>query len=469
MPSLLLIEDEDTLAKNVQRYLARQGWDVELAGTAESGLAQLAKLQPDVVVLDFQLPGMDGRAALATIRERDPDARVVMVTGQSSVQLAVDAMKAGAADFLPKPLVLADLKRVLDKLAGEGRMRKALAYYHARDQGCMSQILGESPAMIELKERIRLVLRAEAGDTGGPAPAILITGETGSGKEMIARACHSESRRKDGPFIEINCAAIPANLLEAELFGYEKGAFTGANERKIGLIEAADGGTLFLDEIGEADASTQAKLLKVIEEQRIRRVGSVQERRVDVRMIAATNQLLEERAREGKFRPDLLYRLRVIELKVPPLRARGEDILLLANRFLGEFAKRYGKPGLAFTPAALDRLTRHDWPGNVRELRNLIEQAVLLARGATIDYSDLGLPAVETCSAAAAPEPEAPQVTLELAQVERDLLRQALERTAWNVTQAARILGITRDTLRSRIEKHGLARPAEPSAPVVNA
>jgi two-component system, NtrC family, response regulator AtoC len=462
MPSLLLIEDEDTLAKNVQRYLARQGWDVELAGTAEAGLAQLAKVQPDVVVLDFQLPGMDGLAALATIRERDPDARIVMVTGQGSVQLAVDAMKAGAADFLPKPLVLADLKRVLDRLTGEGRMRKALAYYHARDQGCMSQIVGESAPMRDLKERIRMVMRAEAGDTGGPAPAILITGETGAGKEMVARACHSESRRKDGPFIEINCAAIPANLLEAELFGYERGAFTGANERKIGLIEAADGGTLFLDEIGEADAATQAKLLKVLEEQRIRRVGSIQERRVDVRVIAATNQLLEERAKDGRFRPDLLYRLRVIELKVPPLRARGEDIILLANRFIEEFARRYGKPGLAFTPAALDRLTRHDWPGNVRELRNLVEQAVLLARGTSIDYSDLGLPAAEARSRAAPePEPEAPQETLELAQMERDLLRQALERTGWNVTQAARILGITRDTLRYRIDKHGLARPSD--------
>jgi two-component system, NtrC family, response regulator AtoC len=460
MPSLLLIEDEDTLAKNVQRYLARHGWDVELAGTAENGLAQLAKLQPDVVVLDFQLPGMDGLVALATIRERDPDARVVMITGQGSVQLAVDAMKAGAADFLPKPLVLADLKRILDKLTGEGRMRNALAYYRSRDQGCLPKITGESAPMLELKERIRLVLRAEAGDTGGPAPAILVTGETGSGKELVARACHAESRRRDGPFIEINCAAIPANLLEAELFGYERGAFTGAAERKIGLIEAADGGTLFLDEIGEADAATQAKLLKVVEEQRIRRVGSVQERRVDVRVIAATNQLLEGRAREGRFRPDLLYRLRVIELKVPPLRARGADIILLANRFLEEFAKRYGKSGISFTPAALDRLTRHDWPGNVRELRNLIEQSVMLARSASIDYSDLGLPAVETC-ARAAPEAEAPQETLELAQVERDLLRQALERTGWNVTQAARILGITRDTLRYRIEKHGLARPPD--------
>jgi DNA-binding NtrC family response regulator len=460
VPTLLLIEDEAMLAKNVQRYLERYGWDVAVTGTAEEGLARFAQVQPDVIVLDFQLPGMDGLAALATIRERDPEARVVMVTGQGSVQLAVDAMKTGAADFLPKPLVLADLKRVLERITGEGRMRTALAYYRSREKGCLAEIVGESPPMTELKDRIRRVMSAEAGGTGeAKAPAILITGETGAGKELVARACHFESRRRDGPFVELNCAAIPANLLEAELFGYERGAFTGATERKIGLIEAADGGTLFLDEVGEADAATQAKLLKAIEEQRIRRVGSVQERRVNVRIIAATNQPLEERVREGRFRADLLYRLRVIRLEVPPLRARGTDIILLANRFLEEVGRRYGKPALTFTAAALDALTRHDWPGNVRELRNVIEQIVLLARHDTVDYADLGLPA-PSAGMCAPPEGEPPQETLELAQVERDLVRQALERTGWNVTRAARILGITRDTLRYRIDKHGLTRPS---------
>src|SRR5471032_3374156 len=456
MASLILIEDEETLAKNVQRYLARFGWDVEIAESPERGLERVALTQPDAVVLDFQLPGMDGLAALAAIRKSDPDARVVMVTGQGTVQRAVDAMKAGATDFLPKPLVLADLKRVLDRLLGEGRMRKALAYYRSREESDSARITGDSPAMAALRERIHLVMQAEAGDTGGPAPAILITGETGTGKQLVARACHFDSLRRDAAFIEVNCAAIPANLLEAELFGYERGAFTGATDRKIGLIEAADGGTLFLDEIGEADAATQAKLLKVLEDQRIRRVGSVQERRVDVRVIAATNQPLEELAKQGRFRSDLLYRLRVIELKVPPLRARGADVILLAKRFLDGFARRYGKGARAFSPGALDALARHEWPGNVRELRNVIEQAVLLAHAEMIEAADLGLPRIDEVHG----QQIAPlEDTFELAKVERDLVRQALERSQWNITGAARMLGVTRDTLLYRMEKHRLERP----------
>jgi two-component system response regulator AtoC len=456
MPILLLIEDEATLAKNVERYLERHGWDVEIAGSAEEGLARVASVQPDVVVLDFQLPGMDGLAALATIRERDPQARVVMLTGHGSIKLAVDAMKAGAADFLSKPVVLADLKRVLDRLAGEGRMRNELAYYHKREAGGLEQIAGESAPILELKGRIRRLVEAEAGDSGGPAPCILITGETGSGKELVARACHYESRRRDGPFMEVNCAAIPANLLESELFGYERGAFTGARERKVGLIEAADGGTLFLDEIGEADAATQAKLLKVLEDRRIRRLGGLQERHVDVRVIAATNQLLEQRAQEGRFRADLLYRLRVVQLEVPPLRERGGDAILLAGQFLGQFARRYGKPGLSFAPSALEAIARHDWPGNVRELRNLIERTVLLAQGGAISAAELALPAAG--AAQARPPTGFAGMGLALEEVERDLVRNALERTGWNVTHAARILGITRDTLRYRMEKHGLRR-----------
>jgi len=456
MPTLLLIEDEETFARNVQRYLERYAWDVTLAGTAEEGLRRLAEVGPDVVVIDFQLPGMDGLAAIGTIRERDPNARVIMLTGQGNVQIAVDAMKAGAADFLSKPVSLPDLKRVLDKVAGEGRMRNALAYYRSRDASGLEQILGESPQIAALKDRIRRVMQAEANDSGGPAPSILINGETGTGKELVARACHSESRRRDAPFVEVNCAAIPANLLEAELFGYERGAFTDARERKTGLIEAADGGTLFLDEIGEADASTQAKLLKVLEDQRIRRLGAVIERRVNVRVITATNRDLEREAREGRFRPDLFYRLRVIHLQVPPLRARTGDARLLAQRFLAQFAKRYGKGDLAFTPAALAAIDRHGWPGNVRELRNLAEQCVLLARAPHIDVDDLGLlPVAAEVPAAGAAGLE----TLDLPQIERATVLQALERTDWNVTQAARVLGISRDTLRYRIEKHGLARP----------
>jgi transcriptional regulator with PAS, ATPase and Fis domain len=293
---------------------------------------------------------------------------------------------------------------------------------------------------------------------GGPPPSILITGETGCGKELVARACHYESPRRDGPFIEVNCAAIPAHLLESELFGHERGAFTDARERKIGLIEAADGGTLFLDEIGEADLAIQAKLLKVLEDQRIRRLGSVQERRVDVRVIAATNQLLEQRVEEGRFRADLLYRLRVIHFIVPPLRARGADIQLLAACFVEQFGRRYGKPALAFTPAALDALSTYSWPGNVRELRNFIEQTVLLAPHERIDATDLSLPQMAPLAAMdATPHGKG---GMELASMELDLIRQALEKTGWNITQAARMLGISRDTLRYRMDKHSLTREA---------
>jgi two-component system, NtrC family, response regulator AtoC len=271
----------------------------------------------------------------------------------------------------------------------------------------------------------------------------------------VARACHSESRRRDAPFIEVNCAAIPANLLEAELFGYERGAFTDAKERKSGLIEAADGGTLFLDEIGEADASTQAKLLKVLEDQRVRRLGAVVEKRVDVRVITATNRDLEQLVKDGRFRADLLYRLRVIRLQVPPLRARAGDAKLLAEAFLGQFSKRYNKPGLRFSPEAIDLINKYAWPGNVRELRNVVEQTVLLARTVELDVEDLGLNISDTVYEL----PPSAEQNLELPQMERAAVLQALERTDWNVTQAARVLGISRDTLRYRIEKHGLARP----------
>jgi two-component system, NtrC family, response regulator AtoC len=457
MPTLFLIEDEATLAKNIARYLERHGWDVESATTAEEALARIPAIGPDVILLDFNLPSMDGLAAVAALRERDPQARIVMLTGHANVQLAVDAMKAGASDFIAKPVVLADLQRVLDKLADEGRLRKEIAYYHARDAGGVDDLIGECPELLALKASIRRVVQVVSTE-GGPPPSILITGETGCGKELVARACHFESPRRNGPFIEVNCAAIPGNLLESELFGHERGAFTDAKDRKVGLIEAANGGTLFLDEIGEADLSVQAKLLKVLEDQRIRRLGSVQERHVAVRVIAATNQMLEQRVQEGRFRADLLYRLRVIHFQVPPLRSRGADIQLLATRFIEQFGRRYGKPQLAFTPAALEALGTHTWPGNVRELRNFIEQAVLLAQHDRIDVDDLSLPRtlapMEPALLADAPD------GIELASVEHGLIRRALERSEWNITQAARLLGISRDTLRYRMERHRISREA---------
>ena len=459
MARLLLIEDEETLAKNIARFLEHSGWDVEIAGTAEDGLKRVAALAPDVILLDFSLPRMDGLAALSILRERDPRSRIVMLTGQGSVELAVDAMKAGAVDFLAKPVVLAQLKLVLDKLVKEVRLRNEVVYCQGRDAGGCAALIGQSPVLTALKDRLRRVVRVESTD-GSPPPSLLITGETGSGKELVARACHDESPRRGGPFIEVNCAAIPANLLESELFGHERGAFTDARERKIGLIEAADGGTLFLDEIGEMDLALQAKLLKVLDDHRIRRLGGLQERRVDVRVIAATNQVLAERVEQGRFRADLLHRLRVIALSVPALRERGADIGLLAAHFLEQFGRRYGKPALALTAAAQAALCAHDWPGNVRELRNTIEQAVLTARDEGIDAEDLLLPkAQEACRPFAPHGAVSECAVIPLASMERELITQGLHKSGWNITRAAGLLGISRDTLRYRMERYQLLRP----------
>jgi DNA-binding NtrC family response regulator len=461
MPSLFLIEDEATFAKNVASYLSRYGWDVEIAANAEDALARIPAVGPDVIVLDFNLPGMNGLEAIAVLRERDPEARIVMLTGHASVQLAVDAMKAGTADFLPKPVALAELRALVDRLASHGRARKELAYYHQRDAEGLDKLIGECAAIVDLKRRVRSVVQSEPVTSDAPPPSILIIGETGTGKEIVARACHVESRRRDQPFVEVNCASIPANLLESELFGHERGAFTDARERKTGLFEAADGGSIFLDEIGEADLAVQAKLLKVLEDQRIRRVGSLVERRVDVRIIAATNRDLESRVQQGSFRADLLYRLRVILLALPPLRSRGDDVQLLATAFLRKAAKRYAKPGLVFSTEALEKLLRYPWPGNVREMRNVLEQTVLLAAEKTVRADDIVLPDVAPDSSTA---PTGSNEGIELAAVERDMIRKALDNCGRNVTQAARQLGISRDTLRYRMEKHGLTR-SEGAAP----
>ena len=451
--TVLIIEDETTLAKNMSAYLARYGFDPVGATTAEDGLAEAERTRPDIVLLDFHLPGMDGTTALAALRSALPGVPVIMITGHGTVELAVDAMKAGAYDFLTKPVSLAKLRLLLERALGEGRREQALSYYQSRDAraGGLDSLIGDSLPMRQLRARITQLVDAERGLRDADAPAVLITGETGTGKELAARALHFGGARAAQPFVEINCAAIPAQLLESELFGHERGAFTDARERKIGLVETASGGTLFLDEIGDLDLGLQAKLLKLLEEKTVRRIGNVREQKVDVRIVAATHQPLEERVREGRFRADLYYRLRIVELAMPALRERGDDVLRLAEHFLALHAARYGRPPLQLGADARMRLLRHAWPGNVRELRNLMEQAVLLCPGPEL-APDL-LPLAPAPAAVDLPRAEA-GATLET--VERTMLVEALRQTGWNVTQAARLLGISRDTLRYRIDKHRL-------------
>lgn len=461
--AILIIEDEAVLAKNIRIYFERAGYEVRAAHSAEEGLRQLDIFKPDLVLLDYQLPGMNGIEMLTELRRIDPAIQVVMITGQGSVDLAVEAMKLGAADFLTKPVILEKMRLLVEKLFSKEQTEQVLSYYRNRDsRDCgIGQLIGESKPMLDLKATLRRLLAAEAALGDDEPPAVLITGETGSGKEVLARALHYEGPRSAGPFIELNCGTIPAQLLESELFGYERGAFTDAKEKKIGLIQAADGGTLFLDEIGDMALALQVKLLKLLEEKIVRPLGSVRDHKVNVRIVAATHQPLEQFIADGRFRSDLYFRLRIVQLRLPPLRERGDDILLLARHFLAQQSARYGKRDLHFAPDAKAALLRHQWRGNVRELRNLIEQTVLLASQPVIHAEHMAffvMPDQIGGTGSETVPQESASTGLHLDEVEHDLIVKALETSSWNVTKAARLLGISRDTLRYRMEKHHLNR-----------
>jgi two-component system response regulator AtoC len=468
--AVLIIEDEPILAKNIKAYLARYGYESKLAFSGEEGLAAMSSFQPGVVLLDYHLPNLNGLQVLEQLRNRDPGVKVIMITGHGSVEVAVQAMKAGACNYLSKPVVLCELKLLLDKAIEGEKLERNYGYLRekeARSHG-LDQLAGESAPMVELKESLRRLIAGEYSLADNDTPSVLIMGETGTGKELVARALHFEGQRRSQPFIEINCAAMPAHLLEAELFGYERGAFTDAKARKPGLVEAAEGGTLFLDEIGEAELSFQSKLLKVLEEKKVRRLGGLREIPINFRVIAATNQDLERRVYEGKFRSDLYFRLRMMPLYVPPLRERGQDVLLLARNFLKLHGARYRKPGLFLTSRAELALLAWPWPGNVRELRNTLEHVVLMAQADAIDDGQLAMlkssgslhkEAAASALSSAVTRPVSgnpPTDGLNLEKLERECLMRALHNTAWNVTQAAKLLGLSRDTLRYRMEKHGL-------------
>jgi DNA-binding NtrC family response regulator len=443
----------------------RDGYEVRIATEARAAMAEFDTFRPAIVLLDYNLPGTNGLEILAQMKAKDPKVPVVMLTGHGNVDIAVQAMKSGAADYLSKPVALGEVKMMIDRVAQRERIDSTLAYYQKRDarSSGLEALLGDCVPMRELKTRVEQIIAAEHSLTDNNAPAVLIMGETGTGKELVARALHFSGVRAARPFVEINCASIPANLLEAELFGYERGAFTDAKERKPGLVEAAESGTLFLDEIGEIDVAVQVKLLKLLEEKRLRRLGGIREQHVNVRIVAATNRNIEAMVRDGTFRADLYYRLRIVQVIAPPLRERDTDILLLARHFLASQGARYGRRGLTLTPDAERVLRSHQWPGNVRELRNAIEQAVLLTTGSEIAAVQFPFCDALADQASFAPADQAagntPAVTSEpfdLSGAERELLLKALMRTGWNVTRAAKLLGLSRDTLRYRIERHGI-------------
>ncbi len=467
--TVLIVDDEQTLARSAKAFLADHGYDAEVATSGEKAMELLENLQPDVVFADVRLPGMSGLDLLKRIREFDPVIPVIMVTAYGSIEGAVEAVKLGAFDYVKKPVDLEELKLLADRARENRLLRQELSYYRrraTRDVG-FPAMLGESPVIRAVLERARQIAALDE------APPVLLTGETGTGKGLLARAIHASGPRAMKPFIEVNCTALPATLMEAELFGYERGAFTDAKESKPGLVEAAEGGFLFLDEIGDVDLSVQGKLLRAIEERAVRRVGSVRERKIDFRIVAATNRDLEREARQEQFRKDLYFRLAVIVLDVPPLRERGSDVLLLTEHFLRSFNAKYGKVVREMSAAARDLLLSYPWPGNVRELSHVIERAVLWSRGPTLDIEHLavtsptgvgsadhgasrasGSPGGEPGAAPAAAALPPPGV--DLAQWEKSVIERALREAGGNQTKAAQRLGISRDTLRYRLKKFGL-------------
>jgi len=458
MASLLVIEDELVLGKNIRRTLEKLGHSVAVAETGAEGERLHGELHPDLTLLDLRLPDASGLELLPRLKEANPEGLVVLMTAYAAVEDAVRAMKLGAADYLQKPLNLDELRQVVSHLLDTAQLQHEVSYFRRREaRGAdLDALVGAAPAI----ETLRVRLRRLAMLPDGTAPTVLITGETGTGKGLLARVLHYSGPRAARPFIEVNCAALPEALVEAELFGYERGAFTDAKSSKVGLIQAADRGTLFLDEIGCLPLAFQAKVLKAIEEKTVRPVGGRAERRVDVQIVAATNGDLAAMVQAGQFREDLFYRLQVAPLHVPPLRERGDDVLLLAQALLRDICAGYRLPMRTLAPAALTALRAHRWPGNVRELRNTLDRAVLFSDGEELSAAAFGLPAGAVDSPAPAADGglrfDLPDEGVRFEDVERGLLVSALRKAGGSQTGAARLLGMSRDTLRYRLEKFGI-------------
>ncbi len=455
-PRILVIDDEAAIRDSLKMILEYEGYECLVAPTGPDGLTMVDREEPSLVFLDIKMPGMDGLDVLDRLKSQHGDLPVVMISGHGTVSTAVEATKRGAFDFIEKPLaterVLLTVRNALaqDQLSQEvGRLKRVDDLRH--------EMIGQSGTLVRVMDAIRRAAPTSA--------TVLILGESGVGKELVARAIHRNSQRSRERFIQVNCAALPEELIESELFGHEKGSFTGATEKQIGKFEQADRGTIFLDEVADMSAKTQAKVLRVLQEGEVERLGSARTLKVDVRVIAATNKDLELEIERGTFREDLYFRLSVIPVYVPPLRERKEDVPLLVRHFVDQFSRENNFKLRRFTPAAMERMQQHRWKGNVRELRNTVERLVIMAPGDTIDVEDLrevlrGDP--RSAEGVGEPPRERPGTLREFKEAaERAFLVDKLRENAWNISKTAEVIGTPRSNLYKKLEQYGITQEGE--------
>lgn len=451
--TILVVDDEESIRTALAGILEDEGYDTRFAEDGEVALAMVREELPNLVLLDIWMPKLDGLETLEKLKELYPELTVVMMSGHGTIETAVKATRIGAQDFIEKPLSLEKVLLTINNALELGRLKEenqSLRGMVWREH----HMIGESPAMVKLMEQIHLVAPTNA--------SVLIAGENGTGKEVVANLIHFNSTRKENPFIQINCAAIPEELIESELFGHEKGAFTGAVAQKKGKFDLADGGTIFLDEIGDMSLKTQAKVLRILQERKFERVGGTKTIEVDVRVIAATNKVLEDEIRAGNFREDLYYRLNVVPFTVPPLRERKDDIKLLADYFLASFCKREGRERKVFEPEAVELLVHYDWPGNVRELKNIIERLVIMTPGKTITASHVPESVSGLDDSREDAETRIDNVfgmsSLKEAreEFEREFILQKLEEFDWNITKTAEAIELERSNLHRKIKSYGI-------------
>ncbi len=447
MPRVLIVDDEANIRQSLADILSDEGHEVDMTSSGEEAVEAVKKRPPDLVLLDIWLPGIDGMETLKRIKAQREDLPVIMITGHGTTELAVKATKMGAYDFMDKPLSMERVILTVRQGLERSRLEKENRFLKESVRGKLA-IIGDSPAIRGLREQIELAAKGFG--------KVLITGESGAGKELVARQLHELSARRSMPFVEVNCAAIPQELIESELFGHEKGSFTGAQENRKGKFELADGGSLFLDEVGDMSLPTQAKVLRAIETQEFQHVGGAKNIKVDVKLIAATNKDLAREVKSGNFREDLYYRLNVIPISVPPLRNRKEDIPALIDHFLKALAAEYGRSPKRITPEAVKRLSAYSWPGNVRELKNTVERLVIMNTAESIEEKDL-LFLNQDLRAEDYFEYEGLKEAKDA--FERDFLAKKLSENHWNISKTAELLGVERSNLHRKIKSYGIDIP----------